>query len=77
MFDTHKIRMIELPYGKEIDDILSRYHTIPKRDGRTDGQTELLQGRIQEFALGGAFPLPCPFASPKAGVRGFLPREIF
>ena len=33
--------MIELPYGeKNYDDMLSRFHLIPERYGRTDGQTD-------------------------------------
>ena len=39
MFDAGKTRMIELPYGeKNYDDMLSRFHLIPERYGRTDGQ---------------------------------------
>jgi len=39
MFDVDKTRMIELPYGeKNCDNMLSRFHPIPERDGRTDGQ---------------------------------------
>ena len=34
MFDDGKTRMIGLPYG----DILSRFHPIPGRYGRTDGE---------------------------------------
>ena len=37
MFDTGKTRMIGLPYGeKNDDDMLSRFHMVPERDGRTD-----------------------------------------
>jgi len=40
MFDARKTRMIGLPYGeKNCDDMLSRFHLIPKRNGQTDGQT--------------------------------------
>ena len=47
MFDAGKTIMIGLPYGeKNYDDMLSRFHMVPKRngrtDGRTDGQTDLL-----------------------------------
>jgi len=50
MFDAGKTRVIGLPYGKNnCDDMLSRFHLIPERngpngqtDGRTDGQTDLL-----------------------------------
>ena len=40
MFDAGKTRMIGL-YGmvkKNYDDMLSRFHLIPERYGRTDGQ---------------------------------------
>jgi len=41
MFDAGKTRMIELPYGeKNYDVMLSRFHLIPERHGRTDGQTD-------------------------------------
>ena len=37
MFDADKTRMIGLPYGeKNCDDMLSRFHLIPERHGRTD-----------------------------------------
>ena len=40
MFDASKTRMIGLPYGeKNYDDMLSRFHPIPERNGQTDGQT--------------------------------------
>jgi len=46
-FDADKTRMIGLLYGeKNYDNMLSRFHLIPERDGQTggqtDGQTELL-----------------------------------
>ena len=41
MFDAGKTRMIGLPYGeKNYDDMLSRFHLIPERYGRTDGRTD-------------------------------------
>jgi len=41
MFDAGKARMIGLPYGeKNYDDMLSRFHLIPERYGRTDRQTD-------------------------------------
>jgi len=41
MFDAGKTRMIALPYVKKnYDDMLSRFHMVPERDGRTDGQTD-------------------------------------
>ena len=37
MFDGDKNRMIGLPYGeKNYDDMLSRFHLVPERNGRTD-----------------------------------------
>ena len=42
MFDTHKTRMIGLPYGeKNYDNTLSRFHRISERNGQTDRQTGL------------------------------------
>jgi len=36
-FDAGKTRMIGLPYGeKNYDDMLSRFHPVPERIGRTD-----------------------------------------
>ena len=41
MFDAGKTRMIGLPYDeKNCDDMLSRFHPIPGRYGRTDGRTD-------------------------------------
>ena len=41
MFDAGKTRMSGLPYGeKNCDDMLSRFHLIPERNGRTDRQTD-------------------------------------
>ena len=43
VFDADKTRMIGLLYGeKKTDNLLSRFHLIPERHGRTDGQTEWL-----------------------------------
>jgi len=39
MFDTHKTRMTGLPCGAEsYNNMLSRFHRIPERDGQTDRQ---------------------------------------
>ena len=39
VFDAGKTRMIGLRYGKKnYDDMLSRFHLIPERNGQTDGQ---------------------------------------
>ena len=49
MFDADKTRMIGLPYGeKNYDDMLSRFHLITERNGRTDGQTDR---RTDRFAV--------------------------
>jgi len=41
MFDAGKTRMIGLPYSeKNCDNMLSRFHLIPERDGQTDRQTD-------------------------------------
>ena len=41
MLDADKTRMIGLPYSeKSYDDMLSRFHLIPERYGRTDGRTD-------------------------------------
>ena len=41
MFDAGKTRMIGLPYGeKNYDDMLSRSHLVPERNGQTDGRTD-------------------------------------
>ena len=44
MFDAEKTRMIGLPYGekktvKDYDDMSSRFHMVPERNGRTDRRT--------------------------------------
>ena len=57
VFDAAKTRMIGLPYGeKNYDDMLSRFHLIPERygrtDGRTDGQTDRqTDGQTDRFAI--------------------------
>jgi len=41
MFDAGKTRMLLLPYGeKDYGDMLSRFHLIPERYGRTDRRTD-------------------------------------
>jgi len=41
MFDADENKMIALPYGeKNYDDMLTRFHLILERYGRTDGQTD-------------------------------------
>jgi len=40
MFDADKYRTIGLPYGeKKYDEMLSRFHLLPERYGRTDRRT--------------------------------------
>ena len=47
VFDAGKTRMIGLPYGKKnYDDMLSRFHLIPERHGRTDRRTDRLAMKI-------------------------------
>ena len=42
MFDMHKTRMIGLSCGKKsCDNMLSHFHRITERDGRTDRQTNV------------------------------------
>jgi len=41
MFDADKTTMIGLLYGeKTMTIMLSRFHPIPERNGRTDGRTD-------------------------------------
>ena len=42
MFDADKTRMIGLLYNgkKNYHNMLSRFHLLPERDGRTDRQTD-------------------------------------
>jgi len=49
MLDAGKTKMIGLPYGeKNCDDMLSRFHQIPERNGRTDGRTD---GQTDRFRI--------------------------
>ena len=49
MFDAGKTRVIGLPYGeKNCDDMLSRFHLVPERNGQTDRQTDR---RTDRFAI--------------------------
>ena len=49
MFDADKTRMVGLPYGeKKTDDMLSRFHLIPERNGQTDRRTDR---RTDRFAI--------------------------
>ena len=52
MFNAGKTRMIELPYGeKNYDDMLSRFHLIPERYGRTDRQTNRFAISISRVSM--------------------------
>jgi len=52
MFDAGKTRMIGLPYGeKNCDDMLSRFHLIPERYGRTDRQTDRFAISISRVSI--------------------------
>ena len=52
MFDAGKTRMIGLPYGeKNYDDMLSRFHLISERYGRTDRQICYINIAHQHTAL--------------------------
>ena len=47
MFNAGKTRMIGLPCGgKAVTILLSRFHLIPERHGRTDRQTDRQTDRI-------------------------------
>jgi len=49
MFDDGKTRMIGLPCGeKNYDDMLSRFHMVPERNGQAHRQTD---GRTDRFAF--------------------------
>jgi len=48
MFDAGKTKMIGLLCGeKNYDDMLSRFHLVPERNGQTDRQTD---GQTDRFA---------------------------
>ena len=52
MFDADKTRMIGLPYGeKNYDNMLSRFHPIPGRYRRTDGQTDRIAISISRVSM--------------------------
>ena len=52
MFDADKTRMIGLPYGeKNYGNMLSRFHLIPERYGRTDGQTDRITISISRVSM--------------------------
>jgi len=52
MFDAVKTRTIGLPYGeKNYDDMLSRFHLIPERHGRTDERTDRIAISISRISV--------------------------
>ena len=52
VFDIGKFRMIGLPYGeKKYDIMLSRFHLIPERNGRTDGWTDRIAISISRVSV--------------------------
>ena len=53
VFDAGKTRMIEIPYSeKKTMIMLSRFHLIPERYGRTDRQTDgQTDGQTDRFAI--------------------------
>jgi len=52
MFDAGKTRMIGLPYGeKNYDDMLSRFHLVPERNGQTDGRTDRFAISISRVSM--------------------------
>jgi len=52
MFDAGKTRMIGLPYGgKNCGDMLSRFHLIRERYGRTDRQTDRFAISISRVSM--------------------------
>jgi len=51
VFDDDKTRMIGLPYSKKYDHMLSRFHLIPERYGRTDGRTDKFAISISSVSM--------------------------
>ena len=51
MFDADKTRMIGLPYGEKTMTIVSRFHLIPERYGRTDGRTDRFAISISRVSM--------------------------
>ena len=52
MFDAGKTRMIGLPYGeKNCDDMLSRFHLVPERNGQTDRLTNRFAISISRVSM--------------------------
>jgi len=51
MFDADENRMIGLPYGENYDGMLSRFHLIPERYGRTDRKTDRFAISISHISM--------------------------
>jgi len=51
MFDAGKTRTIGLPYGEKNDNMLSRFHTIPERNGQTDRRTDRFAISISRVSM--------------------------
>ena len=52
MFNADKTRMIGLPYGeKNYNNMLSRFHLIPERHGRSDRQTDKFAMSISRVSV--------------------------
>jgi len=51
MFDADKTRMIGLPYGENTMTIVSRFHLIRERYGRTDGRTDRFAISISRVSM--------------------------
>ena len=52
MFNADKNRMIGLPYGeKNYDNMLSRFHPIPERNGSTDRRTDRFAISISRVSM--------------------------
>ena len=60
MFDAGKTRMIGLPYGeKNYDDMLSRFHLLPERNGQTGGQTDRRTDLLYQYRASVLSMLTC------------------
>ena len=51
MCDAGKTRMIGYSMVKKYDDMLSRFHLIPERNGQTDGRTDRFAISISRVSM--------------------------
>jgi len=51
MCDAGKTRMIGYSMVKKYDDMLSRFHMVPERNGRTDRQTDIFAISISRVSM--------------------------